>query len=53
MHVDGAVMEYVLTRFAKYKRRSPVAHCHNDHVVWPVATNSWTTTQLLKQTRGG
>ena len=51
MYVDGAVMEHVPTRFAKYKRRSLVVHCYNDQPpVWPVATNLLELTQqLLKQ----
>ena len=51
LYVDGAVMEHVPTRFAKYKRRSLVVHCYNDQPpVWPVATNLMELTlQLLKQ----
>lgn len=48
LYVDGAVMEHVPTRFAKYRRRSLVVHCYNDQpTVWPVATNLLELTQQL------
>ena len=48
LYVDGAMMEHVPTRFAKYKRRSLVVHCYNDQPpVWPVATNLLELTQQL------
>lgn len=48
MYVDGALMEHVPTRFAKYKRRSLVVHCYNDQPpVWPVATNLLELAQQL------
>ena len=48
LYVDGALMEHVPTRFAKYRRRSLVVHCYNDQPpVWPVATNLLELTQQL------
>lgn len=48
LYVDGALMEHVPTRFAKYRRRSLVVHCYNDQpAVWPVATNLLELTQQL------
>lgn len=48
LYVDGAVLEHVPTRFAKYRRRSLVVHCYNDQPpVWPVATNLLELTQQL------
>lgn len=51
LYVDGAVMEHVPLRFAKYRRRTIVVHCYNkDPLVWPVATNLLELTQqLLRQ----
>ena len=48
LYVDGALMEHVPLRFAKYKRRSLVVHCYNDQPsAWPVATNLLELTQQL------
>ena len=51
LYVDGAVMEHVPLRFAKYRRQTIVVHCYNKNpLVWPVATNLLELTQqLLRQ----